>query len=107
MHVFARRGGNFELFWWKKDGVVRKSVRFALFVNQTSHVFARGVASLIRSGGNRNALSRVEWPVCFVNLKQEYACICRRGGGNFELSWCKRELVVQRRSQVCFVNAQT
>ena len=26
MHAFAREGGNFELFWWKKERVVQRGV---------------------------------------------------------------------------------
>ena len=57
-HVFARGAGNFELFWWKKEGVVQRGVKFVLLVNKTLHVFARGggkylpeaVASICRRG---------------------------------------------------------
>ena len=41
MHVFARGGGNFELFWCKKESVVQRGVNFALLVNNSMHVFAR------------------------------------------------------------------
>ena len=42
MHVFARKSGNFELFWWKKKRVVQRGGKFVLFVDKTTHVFARG-----------------------------------------------------------------
>ena len=42
MHVFARGGGNFELFWWEKKHVVHRGGKFVLLVNKTMHVFARG-----------------------------------------------------------------
>ena len=42
MHVFARRGGNFELFLWEKGDVVHRGGKFVLLVNKTMHVFARG-----------------------------------------------------------------
>ena len=42
MYVFARGGGNLELFWWKKKRVVQRGGKFVLFVDKTTHVFARG-----------------------------------------------------------------
>ena len=64
-HVFARGAGNFELFWWKKEGVVQRGVKFVLLVNKTLHVFAReggkylleGWQVFAGGGGNLNCLS--------------------------------------------------
>ena len=41
MHVFARGGGNFELFWWEKKHVVHRGGKFVLLVDKNMHVFAR------------------------------------------------------------------
>ena len=40
-HVFARGGGNFELFWWTKKCGFQRGGKFVFFVNKNAHVFAR------------------------------------------------------------------
>ena len=62
-----RGGGNFELFWWKKERVVQRCVKRVLLVKKTTRVFARGGGYLICSGGKRNVLFKVGWQVCFVS----------------------------------------
>ena len=92
-------GGNFDLFWWKKECVAQTSVKFVLLVNKIMHVFAR-------EGGNAELFwwkyERVvqrEWQVCFVSKHTMH--LFAGGDGNFDLFWWKYERVVQRGWQVC------
>jgi hypothetical protein len=57
-HVFARRSGNFELFWLKKKRFVQRGGKFVLLVNKDMHVFARGGGNVEVFCRKRNLLFR-------------------------------------------------
>ena len=102
-HVFARGGGNCELFWWKKKHVVQRGGKFVLSVHKNMHVFARG-------GGNFELFWWKKEPVVqrggnYVLLVSRNMHVFARGVGNFELP-SNHDIVVQRGSQVCFVRWQ-
>ena len=66
-HVFARRSGNFELFWLKKRHVVHRGGKFVLLVNQNTHVFARGGGNFELSSCKHERMFQRAWQVCFVS----------------------------------------
>ena len=46
------------MFWWKKKHVFQRGGNYVLLVSKNTHVFARGVAILNCSGGQRNVFFR-------------------------------------------------
>ena len=65
MHAFARGGGNFELFWWKKEPVVQRGGNYVLLVSSNMHVFARGVGNF-ELPSNHDIVVQKGSQVCFV-----------------------------------------
>ena len=60
-HVFAKGGGNFELFWWKKERVVQRGRKFVSLVNKHIKIcmyLPEEMAILNCSGGKRNLFFR-------------------------------------------------
>ena len=66
MHVIVRGGGNFELFWWKKERVFQRGGKFVLVVNKNTHVFARGGGNFKLFWWKKKRVVQRGWQVCFV-----------------------------------------